>query len=221
VVAGSSGEKWWREVVAGSGGRSVEMAPKSEDEIARLFVALGWNQSAQGLSQSSYDEADVAVPEARLTRVGTRYRVSVANGARVYSYDDLELSLPVEAPGCLLRMIRRALEAEALDGRNPARSVKLVLEGADARELPAVDSESWEIDMGAALACLVAEMKELGEFATFESAHIILTAEPAMDASTVGVSEILARAQLDVVGPARWDYTDEVPAGIDCPHACL
>ena len=199
----------------------MRMAPKSEDEIARLFVALGWNQSAQGLSEISNDEAAVAVPEARLTRIGTRYRVSVTNGARVYSYDGLELSLPVEAPGCLLRMIRRALEAEALDGRNPARSVRLVLEGAEARELPAVDSESWEIDMRAALACLVAEMRELGECATFESAHIILAAEPALDASTVGVSEILARAQLDVVGSARSDHSDEVPVEIDFPRACL
>eukprot|EP01043_Picozoa_sp_COSAG02_P006476 COSAG02_NODE_185_length_30442_cov_59.370168_3_plen_198_part_00 len=197
------------------------MAPRSEDEIARLFVALGWNQSAQGLSQSSYDEHAVAVPEARLARVGARYRVSVTNGARVYSYDGLELSLPVEAPGCLLGMIRRALEAEALDGRNCARSVKLVLDGADARELPAVDSESWEIDMGAALACLVAEMKELGECAMFESAHIILTAEPALDVSTVGVSELLAHAKLGFVASPHPDYSDEVPARVEFPRACL
>ena len=156
-----------------------------------------------------------------LTRVGARYRVSEANGARVYSYDGLELSLPVEATGCLLNMIQRALEAEAIDGRNRARSVKLVLAGADARELPAVDAASWQIDMGAALACLVAEMKELGECATFEAAHIFLAAEPALDVSTVGVSELLARAQLDLVAPTRHDYTDDLPAAVDFPRACL
>jgi hypothetical protein len=202
------------------------MAP-SEEEIARrssmLFLAVSWNQSARGPRLSGGDRYrdPLAIPEARLTRVGARYRVSEANGARVYSYDGLELSLPVEATGCLLNMIQRALEAEAIDGRNRARSVKLVLAGADARELPAVDAASWQIDMGAALACLVAEMKELGECATFEAAHIFLAAEPALDVSTVGVSELLARAQLDLVAPTRHDYTDDLPAAVDFPRACL
>jgi len=202
------------------------MAP-SEEEIARrssmLFLAISWNQSARGPRLSGGDRYrdPLAIPEARLTRVGARYRVSEANGARVYSYDGLELSLPVEATGCLLNMIQRALEAEAIDGRNRARSVKLVLAGADARELPAVDAASWQIDMGAALACLVAEMKELGECATFEAAHIFLAAEPALDVSTVGVSELLARAQLDLVAPTRHDYTDDLPAAVDFPRACL
>ena len=126
------------------------MAP-SEEEIARrssmLFLAVSWNQSARGPRLSGGDRYrdPLAIPEARLTRVGARYRVSEANGARVYSYDGLELSLPVEATGCLLNMIQRALEAEAIDGRNRARSVKLVLAGADARELPAVDAASWQI----------------------------------------------------------------------------
>ena len=75
--------------------------------------------------------------------------------------------------------------------------------------------------MGAALACLVAEMKELGECATFETAHIFLAAEPALDVSTVGVSELLARAQLDLVAPTRHDYTDDLPAAVDFPRACL
>lgn len=75
--------------------------------------------------------------------------------------------------------------------------------------------------MGAALACLVAEMKELGECATFEAAHIFLAAEPALDVSTVGVSELLARAQLDLVAPTRHDYTDDLPAAVDFPRACL
>ena len=202
------------------------MAP-SEEEIARpssmLFLAVSWNQSARGPRLSGGDRYrdPLAIPEARLTRVGARYRVSEANGARVYSYDGLELSLPVEATGCLLNMIQRALEAEAIDGRNRARSVKLVLAGADARELPAVDAASWQIDMGAALACLVAEMKELGECATFEAAHIFLAAEPALDVSTVGVSELLARAQLDLVAPTRHDYTDDLPAAVDFPRASL
>jgi hypothetical protein len=188
-----------------------------------LFLAVSWNQSARGPGLSGGDRYRdaLAIPEARLTRVGARYRVSEANGARVYSYDGLELSLPVEATGCLLNMIQRALEAEAIDGRNRARSVKLVLAGADARELPAVDAASWQIDMGAALACLVAEMKELGECATFEAAHIFLAAEPALDVSTVGVSELLARAQLDLVAPTRHDYTDDLPAAVDFPRACL
>lgn len=203
------------------------MAP-SEDEIAlrssMLFVAVGWNQSAHGLSVDGdgLHQNVLAIPEARLQRVGTPFKVSEANGARVYSFDGLELSLPIEATGCLLEMIQRALEAEALDGRNRARSVKLVLGGADARELPAVDSESWEIDMGARLACLIAEMKELGECATFQSAHIILTAESALDASTVGVTELISRAQLDLGAPTRVDYTDDVPAGgVEFPRACL
>ena len=75
--------------------------------------------------------------------------------------------------------------------------------------------------MGAALACLVAEMKELGECATFETAHIFLAAEPALDVSTVGVSELLARAQLDLVAPTRHDYTGDLPAAVDFPRACL
>jgi hypothetical protein len=75
--------------------------------------------------------------------------------------------------------------------------------------------------MGAALACLVAEMKELGECATFETAHIFLAAEPALDVSTVGVSELLARAQLDLVAPTRHDYTGDLPAAVDFPRASL
>jgi hypothetical protein len=185
------------------------MAPtwsdKSEDEIASIaFMAVSWN--AQAIGTNVHSDADaLGIPEARVSRISTQYRVSETNGARVYSYDGLDLSLPVEA--------QRSLEAEALAGRNRASSVKLVLDGAEMRELPAVASGTWEIDMGAALACLMAELKEFGEVSTFESAHIILSAEPASDASAVAV---------DDAAPTVADYVDDVPAGgLEFPRACL
>jgi hypothetical protein len=205
--------------IAGTRQRAAEvaMAPtwsdKSEDEIASIaFMAVSWNAQAIGTNVRSDGDA-LGIPEARVSRISTQYRVSETNGARVYSYDGLDLSLPVEAPGCLLRMTQRSLEAEALAGRNRASSVKLVLDGAEMRELPAVASGTWEIDMGAALACLMAELKEFGEVSTFESAHIILSAEPASDASAVAV---------DDAAPTVADYVDDVPAGgLEFPRACL
>lgn len=159
------------------------------------------------------------VPEARLQRRAAEYRVSPgAAGAYVYEFGGLDLSLPVEAPGCLLKMIERALLADEMAGRK-AGAVTLMLTGSDTRELPTVSVESWAMDMSAALACFVAELQEFGEVSTFDVAQICLLPSRALDFSSVGVLEMDGLEKLDLIAPTPFAYVDEIP--LEAPRAML
>lgn len=191
-------------------------------QASMIAIAVGWNATASGARVRNTNSAatQLEIPEARLQRRTAEYRVSVEEGAHVYEFGGLDLSLPIEAPGCLLKMIERALFAEEFAGRT-AGSITLMLVGAETRELPTVSVESWAMDMSAALACFVAELQEFGEVSTFDVAHIVLAAERAIDFSSVGVMEIAGQRKLDLVVETPVSYVDEIPGLLQFPRASL
>jgi hypothetical protein len=88
-------------------------------QASMIAIAVGWNATASGARVRNTNSAatQLEIPEARLQRRTAEYRVSVEEGAHVYEFGGLDLSLPIEAPGCLLKMIEQALLAEDLAGR--------------------------------------------------------------------------------------------------------
>ena len=198
------------------------MAPRSdaaqEEALAVAFVAVGWNTASRGPAiREGGAAAELPIPEARLTRVNAAQAAAVESktGSRVYKFAGLDLTLPLEAPGVLLTMIQRSLEHYNNTGK-PAKSVGLVLLGAEMRELGEVPSISWEVDMSAALACLVAELREFGEVSTFDTCEVRIS-----DSEPHAASELYVdRAELAPFMP-RADFHDEQPTVPAMHRACL